>query len=171
MKKRKILPALLAAALVLSASIGPALAYFSAYSLAAGGGKLSLLPVTTITETQVNENMKKLVVTNSGSAPCFVRVLAFPGGGVTLGGEGGSGWEPRNSEGYWYYAPVLAPGETSAELEIPLGDLPTETDEFHVVVLYESTPAIWDEASGAYRADWSLDVTVVEADETGGQGA
>jgi hypothetical protein len=169
MKKKTLLAALLAAALTLGASVGSALAYFSAYTSAGGERALALVPVTTITETQVNENMKKIVVTNTGGAPCFVRVLAFPGGGVTLGGEGGNGWAARNTEGYWYYAPVLAPGEASGELEIPIGDLPAE-GEFNIALVYESTPAIYNAGTGDYEADWSLDVTIVDDGSGGGAG-
>ena len=169
MKKKSLLAALLAAALTLSVSVGSALAYFSAYTVAGGERALALVPVTTITETQVDENMKKVVVTNTGGAPCFVRVLAFPGGGVTLGGEGGNGWRARNNEGYWLYVPVLAPGEASGELEIPIGGLPAD-GEFNIAVVYESTPAIYDGETGEYYTDWSLDVTIVDEGSGGGAG-
>lgn len=170
MKNKKLLLALLAVIMVLSVSIGPALAYFSTYTVAEGKKTVKVVPDTTITEKTRTESQKVLFVTNSGDAPCFVRATAFAGGGVTLGTTGGNGWAAQNSEGYWVYTSVLMPGETTAELEIPISGIPAtanEGDSLNIAVVYESTTAIW--RNGAYVADWTQDVIPVTLE--GGTGA
>ncbi len=160
MKNKKLLLALLAVIMILCVSIGPALAYFSAYTVAEGKKTVKVVPDTTITEKTRTESQKVLFVTNSGDAPCFVRAKAFAGGGVTLGTTGGNGWAAQNSEGYWVYTSVLMPGEPTNTLTIPISNVstsPKDGDGFNIAVVYESTTAIWDDAEGKYIAGWDRD--------------
>ena len=173
MNKRRLLLALLAVIMVLSVSIGPALAYFSTYTVAEGKKPIKVVPDTTIDEDVASETLKSVTVTNAGNAPCFVRAKAFAPAGVTLGTAGGNGWSAQNGEGFWVYGEVLMPGETTAELEIPISGIPTTADEgdsLNIAVVYESTTAIWH--NGAYVADdwnWAQDVIPVTLE--GGTGA
>lgn len=162
MNKRRLLLALLAVIMVLSVSIGSALAYFSTYTVAEGKKPIKVVPDTTITEDVANETQKVVTVTNAGNAPCFVRATAFAPTGVTLGTTGGNGWSAQNSEGFWVYGEVLMPGETTAELVIPISGIPAaanEGDALNIAVVYESTTAIW--RNGQYVADWTQDVEIV----------
>ena len=90
MNKRRLLLALLAVIMVLSVSIGPALAYFSTYTVAEGKKPIKVVPDTTINEDVASETLKSVTVTNAGNAPCFVRAKAFAPTGVTLGTAGGN---------------------------------------------------------------------------------
>ena len=160
--------------MVLSVSIGPALAYFSTYTVAEGKKPIKVVPDTTIDEDVASETLKSVTVTNAGNAPCFVRAKAFAPAGVTLGTAGGNGWSAQNGEGFWVYGKVLMPGETTEELEIPISGIPAtaneganEGDSLNIAVVYESTTAIW--RNGAYVADWTQDVIPVTLE--GGTGA
>jgi hypothetical protein len=53
---------------------------------------------------------------------------------------------------------VLTQGQTTEELLVRIGDVPTELAEsasLNVVVVYESTPVLYD-AQGQPYADWSV---------------
>ena len=79
MKRKKILPAAgcaaaaLAAGLVLTAGMGEAWAYFTTYTSASGGYTIDLSNETQIVEEYSNHT-KRLVVTNDGTRPVYVRV-------------------------------------------------------------------------------------------------
>ena len=177
MNKRRLLLALLAVIMVLSVSIGPALAYFSTYTVAEGKKPIKVVPDTTIDEDVANETQKSVTVTNAGNAPCFVRATAFAPTGVTLGTAGGNGWSAQDGEGFWVYGEVLMPGETTAELEIPISGIPAtaneganEGDSLNIAVVYESTTAIWNDSTGEYDIGrWGQDVVPVTLE--GGTGA
>jgi len=170
MNKKSLFLALLAVILVFSASIGNALAYFTAYTTAEGRKTLTLLPRTTIEEPTANEKKKEIVIANTGNAPCFVRVKAFAGSDIVMNVTAGNGWTDGDGSDYWYFTPVLMPGASTNKLEIALSNIPEAAengDSFNIVVVYESVPAIYDSSNDSYVADWTRDVHVVEED--GGQ--
>lgn len=163
MKKNKLFLMLLAVIMILCVSIGPALAYFTAYTTAKGSATMALVPKTDITEPTANSGKKELVISNTGNAPCFVRVRAFASNGVTLNAETSGDWSSTGTD-CWTYGPVLMPGAKTSKLVITLGNLPQNPeigDNFNVAVVYEATSALWDDASGTYYADWTKDVTVI----------
>ena len=173
MNKRRLLLALLAVIMVLSVSIGPALAYFSTYTVAEGKKPIKVVPDTTIDEDVANETQKSVTVTNAGNAPCFVRAKAFAPASVTLGTAGGNGWSAQNGEGFWVYGEVLMPGESTGKLVIPISGIPAaanEGDSLNIAVVYESTTAIWNDSTGEYDIGrWGQDVVPVTLE--GGTGA
>ena len=173
MNKRRLLLALLAVIMVLSVSIGPALAYFSTYTVAEGKKPIKVVPDTTIDEEVANETQKVVTVTNAGNAPCFVRATAFAPTGVTLGTAGGNGWSAQDGEGFWVYGEVLMPGESTGKLVIPISGIPAaanEGDSLNIAVVYESTTAIWNDSTGEYDIGrWGQDVVPVTLE--GGTGA
>ena len=173
MNKRRLLLALLAVIMVLSVSIGPALAYFSTYTVAEGKKPIKVVPDTTINEDVASETLKSVTVTNAGNAPCFVRAKAFAPAGVTLGTAGGNGWSAQNGEGFWVYGEVLMPGESTGKLVIPISGIPAaanEGDSLNIAVVYESTTAIWNDSTGEYDIGrWGQDVVPVTLE--GGTGA
>ena len=163
MKKNKLFLMLLAVIMILCVSIGPALAYFTAYTTAKGSATMALVPKTDITEPTANSGKKELVISNTGNAPCFVRVRAFASNGVTLSAEASGDWSSTGTD-CWTYGPVLMPGAQTSKLVITLGNLPENPeigDNFNVAVVYEARPAVWDDADGAYKPDWTSDVTVI----------
>ncbi len=163
MKKSKwILPALLAASLVIAASIPSAMAYFTTYTEASGVLPLDLGNETTIEEPTVTDWTKHVVVTNTGDADVFIRARAFAASAYKLT-YSGTGWSD-GGDGYWYYADPIAPAGETQELLIAIGDIPTEVaegDEFNVAVVYESVPVRYDE-NGAAFADWTQTVHTVQ---------
>ena len=160
MRKRIWIPAVLALALVLAMSIGPAWSYFTATTSASGGAVIHVEPTTDIEEPDVSAGVKHVVITNVGEQTVFVRVRAFAGdyaGTLTYEGEG---WTD-GGDGWWYYDEALEAQTDSSALLITVPEL-TEADKsalengenFSVVVVHESTPAVYDEATGTLVPDW-----------------
>ena len=149
MKKRTLILAVLAVVLVLSASIGSAVAYFTTYATARGG------------------------YVNIGKYPVFVRVKAFADSDGTLDYDANAGslWQPKN-DGYWYYQKPLYAG-TAAHPEgavtdpfvvtINLNRALKEGEELDVIVVYDSVAAVFN-ADGSPDLDtaWATgDIQVV----------
>ena len=172
MKRKYLILTIIMTVLVLGASIGGTISYFTAYARASGGLTLSFGAGTTITEPEPVAWTKHLTVTNnSDSVPVYVRAKAFTGtdyqSGLTYSGEGWS----AGAEDYWYYAEPLAPGASSAELLVHIGNVPEEPkegDQFNVIVVYESIPVQYD-ANGnmlsAQDTDWDLVLDTGSAQE------
>lgn len=148
--------ALLAVALVLGGSIGSALAYFTTYARASGGYTIHLGARTEIEEQVSNWTKHVTITVEDGSEPVFVRVKAFAGSQYTLtySDENGS-WTP-GADGYYYYAEPVSGGGSTGELLIQIGNVPEkDVDSFHVAVVYETTPALYD-GSGTPYGDWTV---------------
>lgn len=191
MKKRNVFLAVLAAGLVLTASIGSAWAYFTTYVEAEGGYTISLGDETTV-EENFSAWMKSLVITSTAdSEPVYVRARAFSGDSYPLtysdgeafneedpegkhGDDGvGSGqdgfWAP-NADGYYYYSKIIYGGGKTNELQVKIENVPEDVTEkeFNVVVIYETTPVQYKEDGTAYgpsEINWDeakLDVDRVE---------
>ena len=99
MKRKNILTAVaaaLTAGLVLTAAAGEALAYFTTYTSASGSYAIDLGSDTRIEEEYSNRT-KRLVVSNDGTQPVYVRARAFSGSQCTLTYSSADGrWpEPR----------------------------------------------------------------------------
>ena len=147
---------LAAAALVLTASAfaDDAMAYFTTYSSATGSVTMDLGFTETVPEEEVDAEGKHVRIANVGDYDCFVRVKIFSV--IEVGYEPSEGWT-QGSDGYWYYEPVLAAGETTPELlityELPDASEEGGTDEFDIIVVQECTPVVYDEA-GNPIPDW-----------------
>jgi hypothetical protein len=118
-----------------------------------------------VEETVVNW-VKYITITNEGDGQSvYVRATAFAGSQYLLTYSDGSGsWTP-GSDGYYYYQDILAPGESSEQLLVRIDNIPEDAVDFNVVVVYESTPVLYD-ADGNPYADW--DQKVVLSTEEGG---
>ncbi len=77
--KKTLLLSACALALVGSASIQSAMAYFTTYVTAKGGHEISFDTTTTIEEEKVVNHVKQVRVQNTGANPCYVRVKYFVG--------------------------------------------------------------------------------------------
>ena len=171
MKKKTTYLAALSVALVLSASMGSAWAYFTTNVTAQGGYRLRLGNTTTIDET-VTEGTKHVSILNSeDSQPVYVRVRAFAGSDIqnTLV-YSGANWSP-GADGYYYYSEIVEPGQSTGVLDILIPKLQApvegteEPQDFNVAVIYESTPVQYDENGDPY-ADWNI--TLGTGDVEGG---
>ena len=164
MKKKGLLLTAACAALVLTASIGSAFAYFSTYEKALGGYEIHLGDYEEITE-DFSDWTKKVVVTSRQDSKddVYVRIKAFAGSQVALQYSGDTRWSPA-ADGYYYYSDVLKPGESTSEIDVLINNIPqgVDPDSFNVVVVYEAT-AVRYNADGTPYADWTqtLDVTYV----------
>lgn len=160
-KHAAIALALLVVAIALATGIGKTLAYFTTYAEAKGSVEITLGDKTQITE-EFDSWTKSVVITNTPDAgttsqPVFVRVKAFSGSTYPLVYEGDKNWTP-GGDGYYYYRPVLASGESTSVLKVKINDVPKDPtigDNFNVVIIYETTPVYYDEA-GNPKANWNV---------------
>lgn len=164
-KKRTLCLTAAALLLTMGAGSGRAMAYFTTYALASGGGTLVLgVPQTEITET-VESGVKQVTIQNIGDCDCYVRLKAFAADAYTIDYRYSQNWSP-GEDGYFYYAPVLTPKDTegakSDRFDIEISALKQAPEEdsllpadFNVIVIQEYTPVLYDEDGNPY-ADWSL---------------
>lgn len=154
-----------ALAMTAALTVESAMAYFTTYTEAGGSGIVSLGPKTEIDET-VSEMTKHVTIKNTSINECFVRVKVFSGTDVACTPAGGN-WSYKEGDGYWYYGPIMAPGETAEVLDIKIEYKGEQPQDFNVVVVQECTPAIYDEGGNA-TANWDAVVyssTGEEADK------
>ncbi len=157
MKKKNCLLAVLVLAVVLTAGIKKAWAYFTTYAEAAGGYTIELGDRTEVKE-EFDQWVKHVVVTADADSkePVYIRARAFCGSAYTLDYSDASGkWTP-GGDGYYYYSDVLKAGESTEELLVHIGNIPKDAevgDSFHVAVIYESAPLRYDEEGNPY-AGW-----------------
>lgn len=170
MKKRDMILAVLAVILVLSASIGAALAYFTSYAEARGGYVVHMGYETEI-EENVEGNVKTIRITNTagpgtdeGTYPVFVRVKVYHGSDCTIKVPAATNWKEENEEtgSVWYYTVPLYTGETTEALEISIsvaaGAEVKAGDPIDVIVTYESVPAVFNAHSESNSDDNSPDM-------------
>ena len=160
--KKPVVLAAAALALTASVSVGSALAYFTTYSTAGGSVQMGMGFARTEIDETVGDGGKHVVISNVGDYDCFVRVKVFAE--LEVAYEPGDGWS-QGEDGYWYYSPVLAAGESTPELLITY-EFPEDGEEFNIIVVQECTPVIYDE-SGNPMADWTH---VVASDGTEQEG-
>lgn len=161
MKHIAVAGASLVVAAALVTGVGTTYAYFTTYAEAKGAQEISL-GKTEITE-DFSSWTKSVVITNqqaagsSNSQPVFVRVKAFSGSTYPLQYICDSNWTP-GGDGYYYYSPVLESGQSTSPLQVKITGVPEDPeqgDNFNVVVIYESTPVLYDE-SGQPKANWNI---------------
>lgn len=154
---------LLAAAVLLitGAAADRAWAYFTTYASAAGSIALSLGEETRI-EENISDWTKRVTITSEeNSGPVYIRARAFSGSEypLTYSSEGGT-WSD-GGDGYWYYDSILHGGEqTAGQLLVHIEGIPEDVSpgtDFHVIVVYESTPVLYGEDGEPY-ADWTAKV-------------
>ena len=167
MKKNKILLTAVAAALILSLSIGSALAYFTDWTEADGKEAVHAGSYTVIEEPKVENWVKHLVIKNtSKDVSVFVRAKAYSTFNLSYGG---TSWT-SGSGGYYYYggegSEILLgpkgstdPSDTASELLVTITppENPQTGESFNVIVIYEAVQAMYHEDGTAY-ADWTQPV-------------
>ncbi len=160
----------LAAATISGASIHTAWSYFTTYAEARGGYTIHLGDETEIKE-DFSDWTKHVAIANSDdSQPVYFRAKVLTGerykDGLTYSvgdlhegqKEVDGDWTPGEKDYYYFSNPVPA-GYSTRELLVHIGNIPEdETDTFNVVVVYESTPVLYDRDGNPY-ADWNAKVT------------
>ena len=180
MRKRtgNALLAFTAAALVLTANVGSADAYFTTYVEAQGGAVVHLEDETHIQE-DVNGWVKHLTVLNKeGSDPVYVRARAFCGSQYELI-YAGNDWLAAD-DGFYLYKGIVEGGKTTTELTITVkGE--EKKNSFDVTVIYESIPVQYDEDGNTLNpvvktesgeranpaVDWNKKLDVIESNPAG----
>ncbi len=164
MKKISKAIALLAAVLILAASLPSALGYFTAYTRAQGGAVLHLGGSTHITEEFSNWTKHVVITSEEGSQPVYVRARAFSGGQYPLTYSSEENSWSLGEDGYYYFNRILNGGESTTELLIHIDGVPEKAAQdqaFNVVVVYETTPVRYDENGDPY-AEWTQDLKTGE---------
>lgn len=158
MKKTKIILPALAVVLVIGLMVGPALAYFTAHTEAAGYAKVSLGFETIINETP-DDNQKVVTIENKGPQSVWVRVAAFSKYPPVVDEDNTSAKWTDLTQGYYYYTEPLGVGTTeqlTLKITKPAGG--DTTEEFNVIVIYECTPVEYDADGGLKEANWNIAV-------------
>lgn len=151
MKKSNMFAAALAAVMVLALSVTSVLAYLTTYTRAQGGIKLELTEETVIKEV-VEDSQKKVTIENTGKVPVRVRAKAYAPAAVEIqeNFNNNPDWT-KAEDGYWYYGKVLQPKEDTTELVFFIDLTGVELDEINIVVIYEATHNLVDDAG---EAEW-----------------
>ena len=98
---KKSILAVIAAALVLSLSMGLTFAYFSDYEAAKGGATLTLGSQTHIDE-EVTDKGKTIVISNTGDTDVVVRVGVYGPSTMSVEDVSGTNWAYDAGTGFWY---------------------------------------------------------------------
>ena len=156
MKKQTIRTALLtclALILVLGASVGPSLSYFTTYVTAEGGYTIELHRVETEVHETFDGGAKHITIENTGKVDCYVRVRLYAGTMIGLS-YSGNGWS-LGEDGYWYYDTILPAGASTSELTASITPAEGLDQNYNVIVVEECTAVQYDAAGQPY-ADWTL---------------
>lgn len=160
--KKIICLAVAAVVLVAGISIKDAMAYFTTYVVSEGNEELKLGFTETEIEETIREKMKIVVIRNTGTADCYVRVRAIAAkqyqAGLTDGEpDGADNWTEKNGE-FYEYKTVLKAGESTTPLHIMISALEVKpgdkTPNFNVIVIQECAPVLYDDKDGNPYADW-----------------
>ncbi len=156
LRKKSVWLAMVAIILCLGAGVGSAMAYFTTYARAEGGYTIKLGDRTEFREEFSDWTKHVVVTSNPDSQPVYVRARAFSGSDYVLEYSDESGMWTPGEDGYYYYNGILAGGESTPELLVHISGIPEDAeagDSFNVVVIYETTPVLYDENGNPY-ADW-----------------
>ena len=162
-KNKKII-CLVAVACVLLVGIfvKDAMAYFTTYVLTEGREVLNLGFTQTKIEEEIEDGKKIVVIRNTGTADCYVRVRAvvaeqYKGALSDAEPDGADNWTAKKGD-FYEYKSVLKAGEATTPLYINISTITTkpgqDAADFNVIVIQECTPVLYDENGNTY-AGWS----------------
>ena len=196
MRKRNLILIALVFALIICATIQPAMAYFTTYVRAKGGHKVTLGDTTKITEEFSNWTKRVTIGNQDGSYPVFIRAKVLYEGPYNLE-VSGTGWTAKQSDNYYYFGQsatqltILNENQATTQLNVEIKNVPTEKlsdgspnpaydqlkdgESFSVVVVYESTPVRYmldPDGNNIAYADWEANIIEVGSTTgmTGGNG-
>lgn len=168
MKQGKWLLFLLSLVFVLSMSVGAAHAYFTA-SVAPKGGYVLKIGYTPPISERLDGDKHVTLTSDVGAPTVFVRAKAYTGTQyqqyLTYTGEN---WVKgkQNADFFYYYILPLEGGSSTSELHIHVSTnlFPAEAqpdEEVNVIVVYESTPAIFtSDGRPDFASAWDHDPDV-----------
>ena len=157
MKKRSIVLSVLAAVLILSLSVGSALAYFTTFTTVDGNAPFKAGNITRIDESYEG-NVKSVWITNLSSSKesVFIRARVFSAVPVSV-----SGTEKWSQHGeYWYFSDAVPPGGVTDVLNVTInfksGFDPEDYvgEKISVIVVYEAIFAPQFDEDGNELAPW-----------------
>lgn len=157
MSKKTICLKMAAMALVAGLSINSVMAYFTTYATAEGGVVLDLGFTKTEIDEKVVDGRKEIVLENTGDYDCYVRLKALTGDAYKESlmysePDNAGKWTP-GVDGYYEYSEILAPGESSSQINVSFAFPEENPTDFNVIIIQECTPVLYDENGEAY-ADW-----------------
>lgn len=169
MKRKHMILGCVAAALIASATIAPAMAYFTDHTEAAGNIQISLGDNTKIDE-KADEAKKEIVISNTGQ-PVYVRVQVIAAR-ESKPAAAGENWTDLMGDYYYYTKPVTEQNPTST-LTVQVREYlakyqSNEKDDVkNIIVVYESTPVLYDESGNALpyndsAISWGANVEVLK---------
>lgn len=171
MKKSTAFLTFAAIVLALAANLSLAWGYFTTYTQASGRIPLGMEDTKTDIEEEVKEWTKHVVITSEeDSQPVFVRARAFGGEQYDLVYSDPTGSWSQGTDGFWYLNRPLLGGEKTPELLVKINGVPDKPQEeadkeFNVVVVYETTPVLYD-ASGNPYANWEMTLHATEGGDS-----
>ena len=146
--------------LVISLSVGTAMAYFTTCAVAQGGYSIVLGGIEAEIEEEVElvDPRKEIKIKNTGNHESFVRLKVLTGNilkeNMKYTEPGGEGkWVP-GEDGYYYFSDVLQPDESTSQLNVSFVFPKEELEQFNVIIVQECTPVLYD-ADGIPHADWN----------------
>ncbi len=102
MRKRNLVLIALVFALIICATIQPAMAYFTTYVRAKGGHEVTFGDTTKITEEYSNYTKRVTIWSKDDSYPVFIRAKVLYEGKFEIA-VSGTGWTVKQDDGYYYY--------------------------------------------------------------------
>ena len=102
MRKRNLILITLVFALIICATIQPAIAYFTTYVRAKGGHPVTMGDTTTIKEEFSGWTKKVTIHNDEKSEPVYIRAKVLYEGKYDIE-VSGSGWTALQQDGYYYY--------------------------------------------------------------------
>ena len=156
-RTKKTILAVLAAALLASATVSTTVAYFSTYAETEGGMTISYWHQEEITE-DASDLAKDITITaDKDSAAVYVRARAYTGSEYTISCSG-AGWTD-GGDGWWYYSEPIADGASTGALHAEISNIPAEADigdGINISVVYESTLVCYRKSGETFEpyADW-----------------
>ena len=169
MKKMQKLLLGLALVMLITASVRPAMSYFTTYVTAKGGYAVHISENSQIDEL-VDDLTKKITLTNTDARTTeYVRARAITSSRFPVTYTLGTNWvKGTGDDKFYYYTEPLAPGAKTestldVKIELPKNTKASEVANFNVVFVYESVPVIYgaDGKPLPYNdpATWSQTIT------------
>ena len=153
MKKMQKLLLGLALVMLITASVRPAMSYFTTYVTAKGGYAVHISENSQIDEL-VDDLTKGISVTNTDArATEYVRARAITSSRFPVTYTANEGWVDGGDK-FYYYTEPLAPGESTplnledkkgliVTIDLPKNTKASEVANFNVVFVYESVPVLY----------------------------
>lgn len=160
MKKKSLFLTVLVLALVLSAAVGSAWAYFTANASAQGSVPIELGGGSKMDESFASWTKTVTITYDLGedgtnTQPVYVRFIAtgpvYKDGSSALSYVAGENWVQQGD--YWYYKLPLSPENMNADtMQVAIKEMPEavydefleEGDSIEVLVAYEFAPVLYD---------------------------